>query len=722
MLLIGSATMNATQFTVNGFTYEISSGSRVKVILAQYGATTLHLGGTVTYNNKTYTITDVDPIALRNNAYIRTVKVSDNYELRAGAFMGCYNLNTVDMSEVNSEFNYDIADSVFYECYNINTLKLPVACWKIGKDAFHSCASLSELTVNDVYIIEPTAFSGCTGVRTIRYNNTHTLKDPNNLTEYIYKSALGSVAPFYPIRDKITTAYLNTGANAVVFSNMPNLTTVYVGTDVKVFYDKVFMNCTSLTKIYLGTSTSDALGGLKNISNFSDYCLYGCTQLTGKATLNGKDLSIYPYAFSQTAITALDISTPDNWVHINENAFLNCTSLQTIDLNMKVSGENFSKSAFSGCTGVKKVTWTGSDPYYNTTTLSWGNGGPITKLTNLEELVIHRTGRIYSHEFDGLEKLKNLTIESEVTRVEDYAFNNCTNITTVKWNPSGNRDFYSSADVSPFYSSQGKITSITFGSSVNEIPSYLLFGQTALTSVAIHSGITAIDHHAFFNVPLTSISLSRNVKSIGSFAFYGCKVSNVTLPPNLEYIGEQAIVSSKPMTVQWDAQNCKFDYSYKGDGKGVFYDGSGDKSISAINFGSQVQSLPARLCFQAKNLTSIKLPESLKSVGDSAFYGCSNLIYIESKAVTPPALKSEKVFKGCNSSDPKGLKGITLVVPDQSLSLYKKAEYWKDFFESSEGIVDVQSDDAPCTKVLRDGKIYIKHGDRLYDLTGAEVQ
>ena len=40
----------------------------------------------------------------------------------------------------------------------------------------------------------------------------------------------------------------------------------------------------------------------------------------------------------------------------------------------------------------------------------------------------------------------------------------------------------------------------------------------------------------------------------------------------------------------------------------------------------------------------------------------------------------------------------------------------------SQGFADVQTDNVPCTKILRNGQVLILRGDRLYTITGARVQ
>ena len=54
------------------------------------------------------------------------------------------------------------------------------------------------------------------------------------------------------------------------------------------------------------------------------------------------------------------------------------------------------------------------------------------------------------------------------------------------------------------------------------------------------------------------------------------------------------------------------------------------------------------------------------------------------------------------------------------------ATYSGEFTTTSEGIAtgieDVQSDDVQCTKVVRDGQIYILRGDKIYNAQGALVK
>ena len=76
-------------------------------------------------------------------------------------------------------------------------------------------------------------------------------------------------------------------------------------------------------------------------------------------------------------------------------------------------------------------------------------------------------------------------------------------------------------------------------------------------------------------------------------------------------------------------------------------------------------------------MTSIIIPNSVTSIGYAAFAYCSDLNLIRCDAVTPPSL-GNYVFYNVNKSTCK------LVVPDQSISLYKSAMQWRNFLNISD--------------------------------------
>ena len=147
---------------------------------------------------------------------------------------------------------------------------------------------------------------------------------------------------------------------------------------------------------------------------------------------------------------------------------------------------------------------------------------------------------------------------------------------------------------------------------VTTIGDYAFSNCGALTSVSMPE-ITRIGDGAFYSCSaLTSISMP-SVTAIGREAFWDCySLSSVSIPSTVTTIGERVFDgcdSLKEITV--DEANA--DYASV---DGVLY----DKEISTL------------LCCPGAK-TSVSIPNSVTTIGDYAFYGCSLLESIEMNSV-----------------------------------------------------------------------------------------
>ncbi len=77
-------------------------------------------------------------------------------------------------------------------------------------------------------------------------------------------------------------------------------------------------------------------------------------------------------------------------------------------------------------------------------------------------------------------------------------------------------------------------------------------------------------------------------------------------------------------------------------------------------------------------LKEVKLPSSLKEIGDYAFASCNELTYIQS-AMTEPCIIGKNAFTTDDNSVEEALKSVTLCVPVGSKSCYKSADVWEEF-------------------------------------------
>lgn len=78
------------------------------------------------------------------------------------------------------------------------------------------------------------------------------------------------------------------------------------------------------------------------------------------------------------------------------------------------------------------------------------------------------------------------------------------------------------------------------------------------------------------------------------------------------------------------------------------------------------------------SLTSVIIPDSVTTIENSVFSGCSSLTSVYCKPTTPPVLGNTFVFYD-NASDRK------IYVPAESVDAYKSADRWSDYADAIVG-------------------------------------
>ena len=203
-------------------------------------------------------------------------------------------------------------------------------------------------------------------------------------------------------------------------------------------------------------------------------------------------------------------------------------------------------------------------------------------------------------------------ITYSVTSIGDYAFYNCSSLTSVTIPNS----VTSIGDDAFYYCSS--LTSVTIPNSVTSIGNGASCACSALTSVTIPNSVTSIKDNVFYDCSsLTSITIPNSVTSIGESAFNYCSsLTSVSIPNSVTEIGDWAFCACSSLT------SVTIPNSVTSIGDDAFYNCS---SLTSIDIPNSVTSIGNSAFKNCSSLTSVTIGNSVTSIGDDAFYYCSSL-------------------------------------------------------------------------------------------------
>ena len=264
-------------------------------------------------------------------------------------------------------------------------------------------------------------------------------------------------------------------------------------------------------------------------------------------------------------------------------------------------------SAFNGCIKLERIKFSS-----NLDTVC-ENAFNNTKWFNNQPNGLVYVGKVaYKYKGDMPRNTK-ITVKSDTVSISESAFKDCANLTAILI-PSSVKHI----DKYAFYNCQG-LTKLNFNDGIERIENDAFGSCEKLTSVNFSETLKSIGAFAFVECKkLSEITIPQSVTSVGEYAFSGCEnLASVTVSDDLPYVGGRAFEKTKWLNSQPDGVVYigKSAYGYKGD----------MPKNTELSLKSGITNISGYAFYEEKNLTSVKIPETVNRIGNWAFLDCEGL-------------------------------------------------------------------------------------------------
>ena len=563
------------------------------------------------------------------NEYVENIRFKNNFNITSiptGMFYQCTNLKNITFENTTIK---EINSYAFYGCTGLNSFIIPEGITTIKEGTF-SESGLESITIpENVKIIEKEAFKGCTNIKSITIPSGITV-----ISERLFCNCTGLSSIEIPGNVTII--------EKEAFCGCTGLTTIYIPKSVNRINSDAFKGCTKLTNIFIeGEETWFKIIFENELSN--------PLSNGGTLFLNGKEISNLTPEIIPITITTLKkysfssysklktISLPDNISNLEEKVFFNCNNLTKVTISSTTKLNKLSDSLFNNCKNLIEVVFS------NTTIPNIRIIGNQT-FYNCDKLILNNS-------------LKNL-LNTSIIYVGFDAFKNCSNLGNDQIESNileFNKDL-KEISFGAFSNTGIKYVSLEKNYYLGEISESLFNNCTSLETLLFPPNIRKIKPQAFYNcnkLKINNISFPETLISIGKKAFYNCSsltgmisfkgtdialedncfenCNNVSSFNNLNYIKDIGRDVFKNTGWYNNLSNgiIKINngiYDYKGTVSGTELDLSGDTTITYIHGHAFENKITDN--GQLSNITTVKLPKYLQTIGNSAFEGCNKLIKI----------------------------------------------------------------------------------------------
>ncbi len=506
--------------------------------------------------------------------------------------IGKYLAIGMNSSSSNPFYASTAATKKFYlDGTSTTTITIPEGITEIKKYAFYKHSYLTKISLpSTVSSVGTYAFAYCTGLTDF----VALPATPPSTTSYTFNNTTISSVNLYVASAAAATAYGTAGR----WEDFATRSTT--------FEDECGASGDNITFVL----------------NFADHSL----TLTGSGAMATYSTSTKApwYTFKDDIHT---ISIGSGITGIGAYAFKDCANVTSASIPASIT--SIGSSAFDGCKAMTSYSYAGTIAQWLGITFGSSSSNPMCNVkkcyangsTEVNNLVIpDGITTIGNYAFYQCSGLTSVTLPASLTTVNNNAFATCTNIANTNFLGTIDQwcsiSFNSTACNPAFFSKQLSIngieqTDIYLSDELTEIKNYTFYDNAALTSISVKN-TTTIRPNALTNCAADIVVRGELSADFGTGLHWSLLDGVLTIS------GEGAMpITYATGSAPW--------YPYR-------------NSINKIIVEEGITRI-GKYCFEKiTNTCGVFLPESLTNIDNYAFYGSTGIAYIVSKNTTPPAI------------------------------------------------------------------------------------
>ncbi len=504
-------------------------------------------------------------------------------------------------SVITEEMKIDsISKSAFAAAAALKEIYIPTSVFEIAKDTFAGCVALEKVTIaNPELKLDSDIFANCKSIKSVTVPSDMLAETIIKNKVFANCAAIKNIDAPAEIAEYLVRISGNTVETIVVsggeelsresFKDCKALTSVTLPTTLKVIGDSAFENCEKLSKVSFNGECGLAVIGHHAFSGCKLFSAFG----DGKELVVPKSVGeIGEYAFSGTAITAVELEDGSKLASVGHMVFGNCQKLVSVDLPATIESVDY--NAFGSSNNIKNA----SIPAHAIRCLG---------AAKVEVLNVISGERIDTYALRGNATLKELNLPKELEYIDVRGFEGCSAL--AKITVDAENAIYESVD----------------NCIITKADKTLILG---CKSSIIPDGVKTIASYAFAKSTVAKIVIPKSVEVIEAFAFAECKKLS------------EIVIKGEPVID-----------SYAFDGTNAITKAVIPASaISAIckdtlntleiTSGETIADGALKNC---TSLTTLTVCDTIKSVGKDVFKGCVNITTVTAPALILEHLEGDNV-------------------------------------------------------------------------------